>query len=129
MDIQGGRQPRESTVRMILILAALIAGCASLDKAVDKSQDFDRHRYSRLVQPFDHPDRIYFDVTFSADFPADDPAADAARMTWLEAWLEQRHLCAGGHEVAIRRPFDFLEDNPAGYQQRWEIRCPAAPGK
>ena len=114
---------------MMLILAVLVAGCASLDKAVDKSQDFDRHRYSRLVQPFDHPDRIYFDVAFSADFPADDPAADAARMAWLEAWLEQRQLCAGGHEVAIRRPFDFLEDNPAGYQQRWEIRCRAAPGK
>jgi hypothetical protein len=114
---------------MMLILAVLVAGCASLDKAIDKSQDFDRHRYSRLVQPFDHPDRIYFDVAFSADFPADDPAADAARMAWLEAWLEQRQLCAGGHEVAIRRTFDFLEDNPAGYQQRWEIRCRAAPGK
>lgn len=114
---------------MILILASLLAGCASLDKAVDKSQDFDRHRYSRLVQPYDHPDRIYFDIAFSPDFPADAPAADAARMAWLEAWLEQRRLCAAGHEVAVRRPFDFLEDNPAGYQQRWEIRCRAAPGK
>jgi hypothetical protein len=112
----------------MLILAVLVAGCASVDKALDKSEDFDRHRYSQLVQPFEHRERIYFDVVFTADFPEDDPAADAARMAWLKGWLKQRHLCAAGHEVAIRRPFDFFEDNPAGYQQRWEIRCLAAPG-
>lgn len=116
-------------MRKILFLAVLASGCASLDRAVDNSEDFDRHRYSRLVQPFDHPDRIYFDVVFSPDFPADDPAADAVRMKWLEGWLKQRRLCAAGHEVAIQRPFDFLEDNPAGYQQRWEVRCRAAPAK
>jgi hypothetical protein len=107
--------------------AVLLAGCAA--QALDKSADFDRHRYSRVVQAFDHPDKIYFDVTFSADYPAEDPVAEQARMAWLDAWLEQRHLCASGHEVTLRRPFDYLEDNPAGYQQRWEIRCLAAPGK
>ena len=113
-------------MRQILALAVLVAGCAG---TLDKSEDFDRHRYSQLIQPRDHPDRIYFDLSFSSDFPADDPAADAARMAWLQGWLEQRHLCPAGHEVAVRRPFDFLEDNPGGYQQRWEIRCLTAPGK
>ena len=113
-------------MRQIIALAVLVTGCAG---TLDKSEDFDRHRYSELIQPRDRPDRIYFDVNFSADFPADDPAADATRMAWLQGWLEVRHLCPAGHEVAVRRPFEYLEDNPAGYQQRWEIRCLAAPGK
>jgi hypothetical protein len=107
---------------MILAVAVLVAGCTG---NLDKSEDFDRHRYSQLTQPRDHPDRIYFDVSFGSDFPADDPAADKARMAWLQAWLKQLHLCPAGHEVTVRRPFDFLEDNPGGYQQRWEIRCRA----
>jgi len=113
-------------VRQIIALAVAVAGCAG---TLDKSEDFDRHRYSELIQPRDRPDRIYFDVNFSADFPADDPAADATRMAWLQGWLEVRHLGPAGHEVAVRRPFEYLEDNPAGYQQRWEIRCLADPGK
>ncbi len=115
-------------MRIVVLLAFLAAGCASMDKAMDKSADFDRHRYSRLVQPFDHPDRIFFDVSFSPDFPQDNPAADAARMEWLEAWLRQRRLCSAGYEVSNRRPFDYLEDNPGGYRQRWEIRCVVNPG-
>ncbi|MBL8200819.1 MAG: hypothetical protein JNK40_07595 [Chromatiales bacterium] len=117
-------------MRQFIGLAAatlvLLAGCAA--DVLDKSADFDRHRNSRIVQPFDKPDTIYFDVRFGPDFPEGDPAAEEARMTWLQAWLEQRRLCTSGHEVAARRPFDYLEDNPAGYQQRWEIRCvvPAA---
>lgn len=105
----------------VLVMAILVAGCAA--DALDKSADFDRHRYSRVVQAFDQPDKIYFDVSFGADYPADDPAAEKARMAWLDAWLEQRRLCPSGHEVGVRRPFDYLEDNPAGYQQRWEIHC------
>ncbi|MEO8443458.1 MAG: hypothetical protein ABI567_00435 [Gammaproteobacteria bacterium] len=102
------------------LLATFLAGCTA---ALDKSEDFDRHRYSRLLQPFDKPATIYFDVTFSADYPADDPAADAVRMAWLQGWLTQRRLCPAGFEVPVRRAFDYLEDNPAGYQQRWEVRC------
>ena len=124
-----GHQPWEFTVRKILFLILLAAGCASVDRVVDESQDYDRHRYSRLVQPFNHPEKIYFDVAFPTDFPADDPAAEAARMAWLKGWLKQRRLCDAGYEVTVRRPFDFLEDNPAGYQQRWEIRCLAPSGK
>lgn len=112
-------------IALVMAPVVLLAGCAA--NVLDKSADFDRHRYSRIVQPFDKPDKIYFDVLFSADFPADDPAAEVTRMTWLDAWLEQRRLCAAGHEVALRRPFDYLEDNPAGYTQRWEIRCVVSP--
>lgn len=121
------RQISGHAVLSVAALVALLAGCAA--DVLDKSADFDRHRYSQLAQPFDHPDKIYFDVIFSADFPADDPAAEAARMAWLGSWLEQRHLCASGHEVTLRRPFEYLEDNPAGFQQRWEIRCLPPPAR
>ncbi len=118
-------------MRQVLALAmaplVLLAGCAA--DVLDKSADFDRHRNSRIVQPYDKPDKIYFDVRFSPEYPADDAAAEEARMLWLEGWLKQRQLCASGHEVTGRRPFDYLEDNPAGYQQRWEIRCVAPAGK
>lgn len=109
---------------LVIAPLLLLAGCAA--DVLDKSTDFDRHRNSRIVQPFDKPDKMYFDVRFSADFPADDPAAEEARMAWLQAWLKQRGLCGAGHEVGERRAFDYLEDNPAGYQQRWEIHCLAA---
>ena len=68
-------------MRQVLALAVLLAGCT---ETLSKSADFDRHRYSELVQPRDHPDRIYFDVIFSSDFPADEPAADKARMVPAE---------------------------------------------
>ena len=45
----------------------LLAGCAA--DVLDKSADFDRHRNSRIVQPFDKPDKIYFDVCFSRGVP------------------------------------------------------------
>lgn len=112
--------PRLGPVAVIAVLLA--AACTS----IEKSTDFDRHRYSRLTMPLDRPDVIYFDVVFTAEFPADDPAAEAARMRWLADWLEQRHLCPTGFEVAKRRAFDFLEDNPRGYQQRWEVLCRVA---
>jgi hypothetical protein len=114
-------------VAAVIAPLVLLAGCAA--DVLDKSADFDRHRYSRIVQPFDKPDKIYFDVRFTGEYPADDPVAEQARLAWLEAWLEQRRLCPSGHEVADRRPFDYLEDNPAGYQERWEIRCVVAAGK
>lgn len=112
-------------IAVVAPLAIMVAGCAA--NVMDKSADFDRHRYSQLTQPFDRPGKIFFDVIFSPDYPADDPAAEAARMAWLKGWLDQRRLCGAGHEVAERRPFDYLEDNPAGYQQRWEIRCVLPP--
>jgi hypothetical protein len=97
-----------------------LAGCAS---PLDKSADFDRHRHSQLIQPVSRPGVIYFDVRFNPDFPADEPFADTARERWLATWLEIRGLCPAGYEVSRRRPFDYLEDNPRGYDQRWEIAC------
>lgn len=103
-------------------VSLLLAGCSG----IEKSTDFDRHRYSQLTTPRDRPGLLYFDVVFPAEFPADDPAADAARMRWLGAWLAQRGLCPDGFEISKRRDFDYLEDNPRGYQQRWEVICRAA---
>ncbi|MBN8279639.1 MAG: hypothetical protein J0M16_03425 [Gammaproteobacteria bacterium] len=118
----------EAAVRQVLIPLVVLVLAACTAKTLDKSADFDRHRYSRLLQPFDAPDRIYFDVRFVPDYPAGDATADRAREAWLDAWLVQRKLCADGHAVEKRRPFDYLEDNPAGYQERWEVRCTGAAG-
>lgn len=121
-----GAVPGGARCAAILLLGMLAAGCAG---SPEMSADFDRHRYSRLVRPVEAPDRIWFDVMFPAAYPEGDAAADAVRQDWLEAWLAQRRLCPAGHEVVKRRPFEYLEDNPGGYRQRWEIRCtaPATP--
>lgn len=112
---------------MVLLGSAisLLVGCTA---ALEQSADFDRHRYSQLVQPYNKPGAIYFDVRFDPEFPADTPAGDAARSRWLAAWLKQRQLCPDGFDVVARRPFAYLEDNPAGYDQRWEVRCRAPAG-
>lgn len=107
-----------SAIAAILLLAA----CGGMEK----SADFDRHRYSQLTIPRDRSGLIYFDVRFPAEFPADDPAADAVRMHWLSAWLAARRLCPDGFDVAKRRPFEYLEDNPRGHQERWEVVCRTA---
>ena len=119
------RRPRRRFPESILRLAlcGLLAGACTSN--VHHSPDFERHRHSQLVQPVARPDVIFFDVVFSSTYPAGDPAADAVRESWLDAWLRQRRLCGSGHEVAVRRPFDYLEDNPGRYQERWEVRCRA----
>jgi hypothetical protein len=104
------------------IATMLLAACGNLDK----SADFDRHRFSQLTAPASRPGIFYFDLGFPPEFPADDPVADAARMRWLSDWLAQRQLCPDGFEVLKRRAFDYLEDNPRGYQQRWEVTCRSA---
>ena len=45
------------------------------------------------------------------------------RMEWLEGWLEVRKLCANGYEILERRPFEFLEHNPAQYDLRYKVQC------
>ncbi|MBM4221467.1 MAG: hypothetical protein FJ170_05915 [Gammaproteobacteria bacterium] len=106
----------------VFAAALLLAACGSLEKSVD----FDRHRYSQLSTPAARPGIFYFDLSFPPEFPADDPVAEAARMRWLGDWLAQRGLCPDGFEVSKRRPFDYLEDNPRGHQQRWEVACRTA---
>jgi hypothetical protein len=105
-----------------VILAAV--GCSTPGPRVT---DFDRHRYSQLVEPPGESGTLYFDVRFSAEYPRDDPSADTVRLAWLDGWLKLRRICPAGSDVVRRRPFDFLEDNPARYDERWEIACrPAA---
>lgn len=117
---------RRPAVVLLGTAISLVAGCTA---ALDQSADFDRHRYSQMVQPYNKPGVIYFDVKFGTDYPADTPAADKAREQWLASWLAQRGLCPGGFDVVARRAFDYLEDNPAGYDQRWEIRCRPPRGR
>jgi hypothetical protein len=115
-------------VPAVLSVAMIAAGTAGCSDIIGNSPDFDRHRASRLVQPFDRPGIIFFDVAYSPDYPAGNAGADATREAWLVGWLRQRGLCPAGYEVLERRAFGPLEDNPAGYQQRTELRCrPPAP--
>ena len=118
--------PRWSLLRFGLVFAIAASLLLTACSGIDKSADFDRHRYSQLTTPRDRPGVAYFDVIFPPEYPADDPVAEAARLSWLKVWLAQRSLCPGGFEVAQRRPFDYLEDNPRGYQQRWDVACRTA---
>jgi hypothetical protein len=106
---------------MGLMLA--VAGCASMHE----SPDFERHRLSQLVVPYDRTDIYYFDVTFSPAYPDDDASAEAVRMGWLDSYMQTRGLCPSGFEMLARRSFDFLEDNPARHDVRYEVACKAAP--
>jgi hypothetical protein len=101
------------------VLALLFVGCASFHE----SPDFVRHRHSQLTEPYDRSDVVYFDVMFDPSYPDNDSAAEAKRMEWLSAWLEQIHMCPDGYEIVIRRPFDMLENNPARYDIRYEVKC------
>lgn len=105
---------------LLLGLALAAAGCAA---SGPKTTDFDRHRYSQLAQPEGPSGPVFFDVTYSADYPRDDPQAETARLAWLSGWLKLRRLCPAGFDVVSRRPFDYLEDNPARHDERWEVAC------
>jgi hypothetical protein len=122
-----GGPPRAgwSWVRAVA-LAGVVSGAAGCSAPGPRTTDFDRHRYSQLVQPEGPGGPLFFDVTFSADYPRDDPAADAARLAWLEGWLKRRGLCAAGFDVTVRRPFDYLESNPARHDERWAVACRTA---
>ena len=96
----------------------LLVGCPGMHK----SADFERHRYSQLVEPYDRSDVMYFDATFTAEFP-DNDFGEMKRMEWLEAWLAQRKVCMEGHEVVTRRPFEPMENNAARHDIRYEVRC------
>lgn len=104
---------------LVLALPLVLAACANSDQ----HSDFDRHRYSQLVLPFDRPGVVFFDVTYSAAWPAGDPAAEAERMRWLAGWLRARGGCADSFEVLLDRPFDWNEDNPRRHDRRYEVRC------
>jgi len=108
---------------LAVALALLLGACAVFDTPAD----YNRHRLSDITLPREGApgdrDIFFFDVTVNAEFPENDPAAEAARMRWLAEWLEQRHMCLAGHEIVRRRAFDFMEDNPARRDLRYEVRC------
>jgi len=103
-------------------MLAALAGCES----IHKSKDFERHRYSQLSEPYDRNDVIYFDVKFDVNYPDENPAAEKVRMEWLQAWLDQVKMCGDGYEIDKRRPFDMMENNPARYDMRYEVKCKIA---
>ncbi len=91
---------------------------------------YNRHRLSEIVQPRNGTaeaptDVLYFDVSVTAELPDNNPTAEATRMAWLAESLKQRGMCPGGHDIVRRRPFDFMEDNPARRDLRYEVKCRA----
>jgi hypothetical protein len=108
-----------------MALAALSCGCAALDD----STEFNRHRYTDITIPRDRGDIFYYDVTTSAEFAKESAAAEAERNKWLADWMKVRGMCAAGYEILKVRPFDYLEDNPAHRDLRYEVRCKPQPPK
>jgi hypothetical protein len=102
--------------------------------AFDTPDTYNRHRLSEITLPRDGSgtaaaeasDVFYFDVTVNGEFPDNNAAAEAERMKWLAEWLEQRHMCLTGHDVVKKRKFDYMEDNPARRDLRYEVRCRSA---
>jgi hypothetical protein len=102
---------------------------ASACTAFDTPDTYNRHRLSEITLPRTGEgtqgggDVFFFDVTVNAEFPDNDAAAEAERMKWLAEWLEFRHMCPTGYEILKKRKFDFMEDNPARRDLRYEARC------
>ena len=109
---------------MMFWLIGAFAGCAN----VHESKDYERHRYSQIVTPFDRNDVVFVDVKFDPRYPDNNAAAEQQRMQWIAAWLEARQLCGDGFEIAQRRPFGDMENNPARYDIRYEVKCTSATG-
>ena len=115
-----GKSWRPSGVAALLALAAVVGGCT----AFDTPEEYNRHRLSDVTLPRDgSTDIFFFDVTVTAEFPDNDARAEAERMKWLDAWMVQRHMCPTGHEIIEKRKFDYMEDNPARRDLRYEARC------
>lgn len=106
----------------IVAAAALLTSCDSMHE----SRDFARHSLSQLSAPLEGGDFYWFDVKLTADMPDDNELAEAQRLEWLATWLQSRSLCMNGYQVMERRPFEFLEHNPARYDLRYKVQCSAA---
>jgi hypothetical protein len=118
-------------LRLVVCGAAALAGCT----AFDTPDTYNRHRLSDITLPRDgggvaaqgtSGDIFFFDVTVTAEFPDENAVAEAERMKWLAEWLEQRHMCPSGYEIVKKRRFDYMEDNPARRDLRYEARCKAS---
>ena len=58
----GFPEPLPRLALAAVIVTSLVSACGGLEK----SADYDRHRYSQLTTARDRPDVIYFDVLFPA---------------------------------------------------------------
>ena len=102
-----------------VVVFAVLAGCSQMHD----SEDYRRHTMSRISKPHTGGDYLWFDVKITAALPLENEAAEQQRQLWLQDWLEQRGMCPNGYEIAERRPFDFLEDNPARMDIRYKVKC------
>lgn len=111
------------TARLLLVAgmgALVIGGCST---SIHDSKDFYRHSLSQLSKPQEGGDFVWFDVKLTPEYPDKNEIAEQQRMEWLEGWLEVRKLCANGYDILERRPFEFLEHNPAQYDLRYKVQC------
>jgi hypothetical protein len=132
VDAQGedpmfGQHARAAATAAVAILP-LVAGCT----AFDTPATYNRHRLSDITLPRSGDasaaatEIFYFDVTITPEFPDNNATAEAERMSWLDEWLEQRNMCPTGYEIIRKRRFEYMEDNPARRDLRYEVRCQAA---
>jgi len=101
----------------------LITGCAQMHDSVD----YRRHTMSRISEPLTGGDFFWFDVKITPELPLENPAAEQQRQIWLQTWLVQRGMCPDGYEITERRPFEFLEHNPAQLDIRYKVNCIVTP--
>jgi hypothetical protein len=116
-----------TTLLTVALTGCVAAGCT----AFDTPDTYNRHRLSDITLPRSGDgspsdagsDIFYFDVTVTAEFPDNNARAEAERMKWLSEWLVQRTMCPAGYEILKKRKFDYMEDNPARRDLRYEVRC------
>jgi len=114
----------EFTVLRSAAIAAVatlwIAGCST---DLHQSPDYYRHSLSQLIEPIGGGCFLWFAGRLTPESPANNAPTEAARMQWLTAWLENRKICANGYTILERRQFDYMENNPAGYDLRYKVQC------
>lgn len=108
---------------LAMVTSVLLTGCSGMHA----SPDYYRHSLSQLSEPMGGGGFLWFDVKLAPEYPDNNVAAEALRMQWLAGWLERRGSCPHGYDILERRPFDFLEHNPARYDLRYKVQCAAAP--
>lgn len=109
-----------SKVFYVFVAALLLAGCST---DLHNSPDYYRHSLSQLSEPLGGGDYLWFDVMLTPEYPDNNEAAEAARMQWLTDWLATRKICVNGYTIIERRPFDYMENNPARYDLRYKVQC------
>ena len=111
----------------ICILVIVVLALAACSTSIHDSKAYYRHSLSQLSTPPGGGDYVWFDVKLTPEYPESNEIAEQKRMEWLQEWLEVRKLCANGYEVLERRPFEFLEHNPANYDLRYKVQCVVGP--